>query len=117
MVSPHPVFGIVPRGWARMGLRVWPGFQNRPMKGMIPFFGASLFIFCMVCHGELVRLKPHPSRLTAFYVMIALGGALGGVFVALIAPRLFSGFYALPLGLAACMVLVFIVLRGDPQSG
>ncbi|HXM41751.1 MAG TPA: fused MFS/spermidine synthase [Bryobacteraceae bacterium] len=91
-------------------------FQNNPIKVMIPFFSVGLFICCMVCHGELARLKPHPSRLTSFYVMIALGGALGGVFVALIAPRVFSGFYELPLGLAACGFVVLAVLRGDPES-
>jgi SAM-dependent methyltransferase len=92
-------------------------FQNNPIKVMIPFFATGLFICCMVCHGELARLKPHPSRLTSFYVMIALGGALGGVFVALIAPRVFSGFYELPLGLAATAFVVVAVLRGDPESG
>ncbi|MGA2737912.1 MAG: fused MFS/spermidine synthase [Bryobacteraceae bacterium] len=91
-------------------------FQNNPIKVMIPFFAVGLFICCMVCHGELARLKPHPSRLTFFYVTIALGGALGGVFVALIAPRVFSGFYELPLGLAACGFVVLAVLRDDPES-
>ncbi|HVN06830.1 MAG TPA: fused MFS/spermidine synthase [Bryobacteraceae bacterium] len=93
-----------------------PEFQNTPIKFMIPFFAAGLFICCMVCHGELVRLKPDPSRLTTFYVMIALGGALGGVFVALIAPHVFAGFFELPLGLAACALLIFAVLRADPES-
>jgi hypothetical protein len=94
-----------------------PDTQNGAIQVMIPLFAGSLFIFCMVCHGELVRLKPDPSRLTSFYVMIALGGMLGGVFVALIAPRVFSGFYELPLGLTACMALVLLVLRADEQSG
>jgi MFS family permease len=109
--------GLFAVAGASVAYALGPDYQNGQIKVMIPFYGASLFIFCMVCHGELVRLKPHPSRLTTFYVMIALGGALGGVFVALIAPRMFSGFYELPLGLAACMVLVFIVLRADPESG
>ena len=61
-------------------------------------------------------MKPDPSRLTFFYVMIALGGALGGVFVALIAPRVFSGFYELPLGLAACAFVVLAVWRADPAG-
>ncbi len=94
-----------------------PEFQNNPIKVMIPFFAVGLFICCMVCHGELARLKPHPSRLTFFYVMIALGGALGGVFVALIAPRVFAGFYELPVGLAASAFVVLAVLRADPESG
>jgi hypothetical protein len=56
-------------------------------------------------------IEAAPSRLTFFYVTIALGGALGGVFVALIAPRVFSGFYELPVGLAACGFVVLAVLR------
>jgi MFS family permease len=109
--------GLFAVAGAGLAYALGPDSQNGAIKVMIPFFAACLFIFCMVCHGELVRLKPHPSRLTTFYVMIALGGALGGVFVAIVAPRMFSGFYELPLGLAACMVLVFMVLRADPQSG
>jgi SAM-dependent methyltransferase len=100
-----------------MAYALSPEFQNNPIKVMIPFFAMGLFICCMVCHGELARLKPHPSRLTSFYVMIALGGALGGVFVALIAPHVFNGFYELPLGLAACAIVVLAVLRDDPESG
>jgi len=94
-----------------------PEFQNNPIKVMIPFFAAGLFICSMVCHGELARLKPHPSRLTYFYAMVALGGALGGVFVALIAPRVFAGVYELPLGLGACAAIVLWVWRRDPESG
>lgn len=100
-----------------MAYALSPEFQNNPVKVMIPFFAIGLFACSMVCHGELVRLKPHPRRLTSFYVMIALGGALGGVFVALIAPRIFPGFYELPVGLAACALVVLAVLRDDPESG
>jgi hypothetical protein len=94
-----------------------PENENTNIKVMIPLFAAGLFVCCMVCHGELARLKPHPRRLTSFYVMIAAGGALGGVFVALIAPRVFSGFHELAVGLAASAVLVLAVLRADPESG
>lgn len=91
-------------------------FRNMDVKVLIPLFAAGLFICCMVCHGELARLKPHPRRLTTFYVMIALGGAMGGVFVALIAPRVFAGFYELPVGLAASAGMVLLVLRADASS-
>lgn len=99
-----------------MAYALSPEFQNIPIKASIPFFAIGLFICCMVCHGELARLKPDPSRLTSYYVMIALGGALGGVFVALLAPRVFSGFYELPLGLALCAFVVLAVWRSDPES-
>ena len=52
----------------------------------------SLFAVGMTCHGELERLKPPASRLTLFYLIISLGGSLGGIFVVLVAPRIFTGF-------------------------
>jgi hypothetical protein len=55
-------------------------------------FGA-MFGICLLCHGELVRLRPHPKYLTAFYLMISAGGALGGIFVTLIAPHIFQTFF------------------------
>ena len=47
----------------------------------------------MVCHGELARLKPDPRHLTEFYLLIAAGGALGGLFVAVVAPLMFSTYF------------------------
>jgi hypothetical protein len=61
----------------------------------------------MVCHGELARSRPSPRFLTAFYLAIAAGGALGGVFVALIAPNVFTEFTEYPIGLAAGCLLGF----------
>ena len=53
----------------------------------------------MVCHGELVRLRPDPRRLTEFYLMISAGGALGGIFVSLVAPSFFPTFFEWKIGL------------------
>lgn len=75
----------------------------------------ALFAFCMVCHGELVRRRPDVSHLTAFYLMIALGGALGGVFVALIAPTFFVGDFELPIGLFLTAALALGLLVGAPE--
>ena len=77
---------------------------------LLPGFAIGFFICCMVCHGELARLRPSARHLTVFYLMIALGGALGGCFVALIAPRLFSGYAELPVALVACGVLTLIAI-------
>ena len=76
----------------------------------IAIYSVALFACCMVCHGELVRLKPPASYLTSFYLMVALGGALGGVFVNLIAPLLFKGYWEFHLGLVATMVLLGLCL-------
>ena len=55
--------------------------SNVPIKVMIPLFAMGLFTCCMVCHGELARLKPDPKYLTHFYLMMSAGGALGGLLV------------------------------------
>jgi len=88
---------------------------NMPIWWMLVLFGLGLFTCCMVLHGELVRLKPDPKYLTHFYLMISAGGALGGVSVALVAPRIFKSFYEMPLGLIACGVLVLFALSLDPE--
>ncbi|MDF1754985.1 MAG: fused MFS/spermidine synthase [Verrucomicrobiales bacterium] len=70
------------------------------------FFMFALFTICMVCHGEMVRLKPPSRYLTSFYLLISLGGALGGAFVSLIAPRLFNGYWELHIILLLVTLLV-----------
>jgi len=70
----------------------------------------SLFVFCMVCHGELVRRKPPVRHLTLFYLMLSVGGALGGTLVGLVAPTIFNAYYELPIGLFLCAVLTLAVL-------
>jgi len=73
-------------------------------------YSAALFACCMACHGELVRLKPSAEYLTSFYLMIALGGAFGGVFVNLVAPFLFKGYWEFHGGLVATVVLLGLCL-------
>ncbi|HXV86781.1 MAG TPA: fused MFS/spermidine synthase [Gemmatimonadales bacterium] len=78
-------------------------------------FGGTLTVCCMVCHGELVRLAPPPGRLTGFYLAVAIGGALGGVLVAVVAPLVFRGFWELHVSLAACCLLVLVTTL-DPRQ-
>lgn len=86
---------------------------------LVLHFGA-LFSVCMLCHGELVRSRPNPTRLTEFYLSISAGGALGGVFVSLIAPVIFTTFFEWPLSLMASFALALAVLHGalaQPRRG
>jgi hypothetical protein len=76
----------------------------------------TLFAGCMVCHGELVRIKPQASQLTLFYLFISVGGSLGGVVTALVAPNLFTGYWEYQLGLAACCVLFGVAIIRDRRS-
>jgi len=93
-----------------------PSFAILPMKVLIPVYCAGLWVCCMFCHGELARLKPHPAYLTSFYLMISLGGAVGAVLVALVAPHVFTGFYELQCALGLCAVLVLVVQYRDPSG-
>jgi len=71
----------------------------------IALLSLSLFACGMTCHGELERLKPHTSQLTLFYLFVSLGGSLGGIFVVLIAPRVFVGFPEFQLALMGTLLL------------
>ena len=84
--------------------------EGMDVMAMIALISAALFVFCMVCHGELVRRKPHPRHLTLFYLMLSIGGALGGMFVGLFAPAVFTAYFELPVGLFLCALLVAVVL-------
>jgi hypothetical protein len=95
-------------GW--MAYALYAGEGNFHIKFSIPIFCAGLFICCMLCHGELALRKPAPQYLTLFYLMVSVGGAIGGIFVAIIAPRVFNSYLELPIGLVACGVLGTIVL-------
>jgi hypothetical protein len=99
-----------------MAYALSPSYSGLPIKVLIPLFCCGLFVCCMFCHGELARLKPDPAHLTTFYLMCAVGGAVGAAFVALVAPRLFSGYYELQVAMAACTILVLVVHYRDPQS-
>jgi hypothetical protein len=85
---------------------------NLHIKYLIPAFSAGLFLCCMLCHGELARHRPAPRYLTLFYLMVSLGGALGGTFVTLIAPRIFKSNLELPLAIGACAIVMAMVM-GD----
>jgi spermidine synthase len=61
----------------------------------IQALAGGLFLFCgaMLAHGELVKRKPATDRLTLFYIVLALGGMLGGGFAALAAPYIFADYF------------------------
>jgi SAM-dependent methyltransferase len=80
-----------------------------PLQLGIFLFG--LFAGCLFCHGELYRARPAAQHLTAFYLTISAGGALGGVLVAIVAPLVFNAYYELGIGLVALGVLAALRFR------
>jgi len=83
----------------------------------IGMFSLALFSVCMVCHGELARSKPGARHLTAFFLLVATGGALGGVIVVLIAPVIFRGLWEFQIALIGCgALLVWSFLMEDRRG-
>jgi SAM-dependent methyltransferase len=83
---------------------------------LVAIYSFGLFACCMICHGELFRLRPHPSRLTAYYLTISIGGAIGGLLVAVVAPVLFSIYLEFHIGLFACCALSLFAIAQDRQA-
>ena len=81
---------------------------GEPLVNHLVVYSLTLFACCMVCHGELVKTKPHPRHLTLFYLTVAAGGALGGAAVALIAPLVFTGFWEFPVAMAGSAGLTLV---------
>jgi hypothetical protein len=72
----------------------------------------GMFVACMFCHGELYRSRPPARFLTAFYLTVSAGGALGGLLVAVVAPVVFNGYFELGVGLAAVALLAALRFAG-----
>lgn len=81
------------------------------VKVAIPLYNCALFVLCMLLHGELARLRPHTRYLTRYYLMLSVGGALGGIVVGLLAPKVLPAYYELGLGFAITAVWAIVMFR------
>jgi hypothetical protein len=104
---------VVPHSWvvgafpmAAVVLTLAMGLSSVTQPFFLPLHLLGFFLAAMVCHGELVRHRPPTADLTAFYLALSLGGVLGGLFNALIAPMVFDRVAEYPLALVlACLCL------------
>ena len=71
----------------------------------IAVFTVGLFVVCMFCHGELARRRPGPRHLTLFYLVVSLGGVVGGVLVGIVAPLTLPGYLELEIALVVISAL------------
>jgi hypothetical protein len=102
-------FAVGPTLWMSM---IW---RLVGLPVLVVVCSATLLAGCMVCHGELARLKPHKDKLTGFYLTIAAGGVMGGLFVSLAAPALFTHVLELVIACTAIFVLAGISLNIAPE--
>jgi hypothetical protein len=76
-----------------------------PVALEVPVHLLAFFLAAMVCHGELARLRPTARHLTEFYLSMSVGGVLGGLFNALVAPLIFTTVMEYPLVLVLAIAL------------
>jgi predicted O-methyltransferase YrrM len=104
---------LLPVAWIAAVYRIARGGPAGSLGWEIGIFSLALFACCMFCHGEVARTKPDaPGGIAFFYLMIALGGAAGAVFVGVAAPNLLSTYLELPIGIAASALLALRLLYG-----
>jgi hypothetical protein len=108
----HPLFAIT----ALMAVIALFRGTDMDVFRQIGVFLAMLFAACMVCHGELARIKPKARYLTAFYLTLSAGGAFGGIFVGIIAPLIFPAIWEYHLGLWTIAALLILILFLDKDS-
>jgi SAM-dependent methyltransferase len=95
-----------------LALPAMAGFSDSlNLSRLLLVFAVGLFAACMFCHGELSRLRPDPRHLTTYYLMISLGGALGGLAVCFGAPFFLRGYFEIQIGLLACALLLMFRAR------
>jgi hypothetical protein len=90
------------------------GLQHRigtQIKTALPIYVVGLFALCMFLHGEMARMRPAAAWLTRFYLMLSLGGAVGGVSVGLVAPHVLPAYYELGIGLVLCALIAAVLWR------
>ncbi|MDP8943715.1 MAG: fused MFS/spermidine synthase, partial [Actinomycetota bacterium] len=94
-----PLFAVLLAAFLLLGIQ-------QPLGVVAGVHLLAFLVVSLACHGELARDRPAPRFLTGFYLWIALGGALGGAFNALVAPLAFDHALEYPLALViACLLL------------
>jgi len=82
----------------------------------VAVYSLILFFACMLCHGELARLKPNKNKLTLFYLIMALGGVIGSIFTSIVAEYIFTQYYEFPVGIALVYLLFSFTLWKENKS-
>ena len=106
----HPLAAVL-AALMLAGLSFRPGDGWQPEVGIlhieyaVPLYAVGLFVLCMFCHGELAARRPAPRHLTRFYLMLSMGGAVGGIAVGIVAPLAINWYWEFPAVLVALSVV------------
>ena len=97
--SRRTMMGLLPSALGGVAYLIVDTTMDVPIMISIPLFCLALFVGAFFCHGELYLRRPAARYLTQYYLLIAAGGALGSIFVGVLAPIVFSGSYEMAWGL------------------
>ena len=113
---PRPIFSaFLPIAVA--GSILLPNLHNHlDVPQHLASYGVILYFGCMSCHGELVRLRPGPSLTTLFYLLLALGGVLGGLMVTVISPNVLAQPWEYQLSFSVACLFVLWRLRDGRRA-
>lgn len=107
----HWAFAILtPATLGLLAYPFWRDLTDYDLRLYVTAYCAGLLICCMFCHGEVARRKPHPKFLTGFYLMISIGGAVGGFCVSVLAPLLLPFHFEFSIGLAITAFVAMMAL-------
>jgi len=85
---------------------------------VLMFLHLGYFFFAaLMCHGQLAADRPGPRYLAQFYVWLSLGGVLGGIFNALVAPMIFSSVAEYPLAILLSCLLLPVAVQATGSQG
>ncbi len=112
------------RSWTVSGLllaiavAIWVmmTLKTQPLLMQICAFSALLFFGCLLFHGELARSKPGTRYLTQFYLLMSVGGVVGGLLVCIVAPWLLLGYWELHAVILCSIVVVLWALWRDGSA-
>jgi hypothetical protein len=107
-LTPRRMAALLPFAAVALAV-VLVGAVALPLAAVIGLNLAVFFVAALLAHGRLAEDRPAPARLTEFYVLVAVGGALGGLFNAIVAPLVFESVLEYPLAIVLALLLRPIV--------
>jgi hypothetical protein len=106
VISPRTMRGAVVVLLATAGIGLWLYTQVGPRPTVIVAHLALFTLSALICHVRLAADRPHTSRITDYYLWLAIGGGVGGLFNTLIGPAVFTSVLEYPLMLAAVIMVL-----------
>jgi SAM-dependent methyltransferase len=107
---PWPFRIVTPLALAALLYGIYKTDSDTRLHYQIATAAVALLLFCTFCHGELAKRKPHPRYLTSFFLMLSVGGAIGGFLNSILAPLVLPGYFEMYVALALFATATLMIL-------